>query len=158
MARATRVNRIGLAKAHKREHSIYSSMCQRCTNPNAHEYCNYGGRGVKVCDRWSGYYGFQNFYEDMGGIPEGMTLDRIDCDGDYSPENCRWATVLQQNNNRRNNKRLAYNGEDLTVAEWERKLGFNRGTLQRRIRDGWSVEKTLTTPSRGSHFLGAKRK
>lgn len=151
-------HRSGITKQYKREYASFKSMRARCNYPGAYEYYNYGGRNIKICKRWSGEEGFQHFLDDMAPRPEGMSLDRIDVNGDYCPENCRWASSMAQNNNRRSNKRIGFNNECHTIAEWERLLGFNRGTLQRRIRDGWDVEKTLTTPSKGSYFLGAKRK
>lgn len=84
-------------------HTAWANMLQRCENPNATQYADYGGRGIKVCKRWKN---FKNFYRDMGEAPKYLTLDRINNDRDYKPSNCRWATYFQQANNRRNNKCL----------------------------------------------------
>lgn len=81
--------------------STYHGMLTRCGNPKSKSFPAYGGRGITVCDRWSGENGFENFWADMGDRPEGCTLDRIDNDGDYSPGNCQWATKEDQNKNRR---------------------------------------------------------
>jgi hypothetical protein len=126
-------------------HIVWSQMIQRCYNPNNHKYKDYGGRGIKVCDRWR--YSFENFYEDMGEVPEGLTLDRKDNDGDYTPENCHWATMKEQQNNRRDNVWITHAGETKTRTQWERSLGMKLGTLNNRLnRDGWSIKKALTTP------------
>lgn len=128
---------------------MYQSMITRCYNPNVKDYHNYGGRGITVCARWRD--SFANFLEDMGERPEGYTLDRIDNDGSYSPENCRWASLLQQGNNKRSNRFLLYNGKNLTMQQWSTLTGINKVTISRRIRSGWSIERTLTEPARTQH-------
>lgn len=98
-----------VSKSGNSAHPLYSTWAgvkQRTSDPNTVGYPNYGGRGIKMCDRWLGPYGFDNFLKDMGERPPNYTLDRIDNDGDYSPENCRWATGHQQCANRRNNNEI----------------------------------------------------
>ena len=85
-------------------YNCWRSMKSRCLNPNATGYKNYGGRGIKICDRWLGENGFENFFTDMGDCSEGLSIDRIDNDGNYTTENCRWADIFIQNNNRRKRK------------------------------------------------------
>jgi hypothetical protein len=103
---------------------------------------NYGGRGIAVCERWKS---FENFAADMGPTfsPE-LSLDRRDSNGDYSPENCHWATSDQQGRNRRNNHVIAWQSRSLTVADWAKLLGLLPSTIHHRLRRGWSVDRALT--------------
>lgn len=127
-------------------YKAWASMKQRCLNPK-HEFFNhYGGRGIQVCDSW--LESFKNFFADMGECPEGLTLDRIENDGNYEPANCRWATRFQQNSNRRNATLLTMDGETMCVSEWSRKTGIHQDTIRWRISRGWTVEDALTIPTR----------
>lgn len=97
----------------------YKTWCEikhRCYNSNCSHYKNYGARGIKMCDMW--FYSYENFLDDMGERPEGMSIDRIDVNGDYEPSNCRWADSETQCNNRRNNIYIEYNGETKTLKQW----------------------------------------
>ena len=108
----------------------FTMTMQRCYNEKCADYKFYGGRGIKVCDRWR--KSFDNFLVDMGLRPEGMTLDRIDVNGDYTPENCKWSTRKQQTANRRTTVTLTYNGETKTLTEWAEITGISYGTLKAR--------------------------
>ncbi len=129
-------------------HVIWLGMIQRCRDPNAQDWDRYGGRGIKVCERWQS---FENFLADMGVRPDGMSVERDDNDGDYTPDNCRWATRSEQQRNRRSNVLLTYNGETLCVAEWAIRTGINRMTLHTRINRDWPVERILTAPVQHYH-------
>lgn len=123
----------------------YYSMLSRCYNHNVERYSEYGGRGIKVCDRWLA--GFEFFFADMGDRPDGRTLDRYpDVNGNYEPGNCRWATADQQANNKQDSKYLEWNGKRQTVAQWAREIGIDGSTIHVRIGLGWTVERTLTKP------------
>lgn len=122
-------------------------MRYRCCKPTKSNYEFYGGRGIKVCERWMT---FENFYEDMGDPPPGCTLDRIDTDGHYEPGNCRWATRKEQANNTRRNVLLTLAGRTQTLTQWSEEVGLKVGTLWSRVFiKKWSVEKSLTVP--GTH-------
>ncbi len=121
---------------------------QRVRYPENKHYQDYGGRGIKVCERW---LSLENFLEDMGLKPDkSYSIERNDVNGDYCPENCRWASTSEQANNQRSNRRLTHDGITLNMGQWESKLGFKEGTIKGRLRIGWSVEKALTTPLRGT--------
>ena len=134
---------------HHRLYSIRKGMLERCYNPNSSHYHLYGGKGVKVCDEWrEDYLSFKNWAL-TSGYEDGLTIDRIDCDGDYCPENCRWASPTVQANNKKNINKYTYNGESHSIAEWARILNVSRELLKDRIvRLHWDIEKALTTPPR----------
>ena len=117
-------------------------MLDRCKNPNHRAWLNYGGRGISVCPEWNS---FEQFAADMGDTfsPE-LELDRINSDGDYEPGNCRWATRVVQQNNRRNNHRITWRGRTQTVYEWGALLGIKPNTLLYRIRRGWDLDRAMT--------------
>jgi hypothetical protein len=121
-----------------KEYHSWRAMVARCTNKKLPDYDRYGGRGIKVCDRWLN--SFENFYTDMGDRPPGMTLDRIDNDGDYTPENCRWATWREQSRNRRDNRLI----EGKSMVEWceDNDLSYDAVgyRLHRLLRNGMSDE------------------
>jgi len=117
---------------------------QRCYADNNISYRDYGGRGITVCDKWKKVEGF---IEDMGKRPIGKTLDRIDNDGNYCRENCKWSTPKEQARNRRNSIYIEYNGENLMIAEWAEKVNIKEMTIRSRFSKGWDAEKILTTPT-----------
>lgn len=135
-------------EGHTRINRVYTRMMSRCYNPNATSYERYGGAGIKVCDRW--FRNYKNFLEDMASTyADGLSIDRIDNNLGYSPENCRWATMEQQQNNRTNNRIIEYRGEEMTLAMWAKKLGIKKSTLYQRFHAyKWSVKQCLTTPTR----------
>jgi hypothetical protein len=139
----------GLADKHPL-YSTWRAMMERCANVNCRAYKNYGSRGIKVCDRWSGRDGFPNFLEDMGEKPSpSHSLDRIDNNQGYSKENCRWATKNQQARNTRSSRIIYYQGMNKTLAEWAEILDIPKSTLLNRInRSKWSINKAFNTPVR----------
>lgn len=113
-----------------RAYVSWQQMIYRCYLPTRLAFKDYGGRGIKVCDRW---LKFENFLADMGERPEGdWSIDRMDTNGNYEPGNCRWATRLQQNQNRRGNHAVEFNGKTQTLRQWARELGINYKTLHSR--------------------------
>lgn len=124
----------------------WQQMLARCTDENVVQYQDYGGRGIKVCERWR--HSFPNFLADMGERPDGHSLDRIDNEGNYEPGNCRWATRTEQNRNSRRNVLLTHNGETMPISAWAERLGVDDKPIRFRIRRGWSTERALTEPVR----------
>lgn len=133
----------GLSKTAVYRH--YIAMKSRCTNINASDYYRYGGRGIKICNRWlDPEDGFMNFYTDMAPTyVEGWTLDRINNEGDYCPENCRWAPKWVQSNNTRKNVHITLNNETMTMTNWIRAYGVNENVARTRLKRGWPIEEVF---------------
>lgn len=132
-------------ESNTRLYRIWKRMRQRCNDVNSSDYSHYGGRGICVCDEWQNdYHAFRNWAM-ANGYNDQLTLDRIDVDGSYNPDNCRFVTMKTQSNNRTNNQAIEYNGETHTIAEWSDLTGIQYGTLYNRIYTyGWSPERALT--------------
>lgn len=125
------------------EHNSWVAMKQRCYYKGYRRYDRYGGRGIKVCDSW--LESFENFYNDMGPKPSPKhSLDRIDTNGNYCPENCRWATKKEQARNRRNTKLITHNGRTASIPEWSEITGIPQQLIHTRIRRGWSDEDAIS--------------
>lgn len=134
-------------KSIKRLYTIWGHMKNRCSNETCSDYKNYGGRGIRICNEW---IVFPNFYSwaITHNYSDDLTLDRINVNGNYCPENCRWATTKQQCNNTRFNRFLTYNNCTKTMQEWCDIFDLKIQVVYDRLRIGWSVERALTTPVR----------
>ncbi len=131
-----------------RTYHIWAQMRVRCNNVDGPDYPLYGGRGIRVCERWNDY---SNFLADMGEAPKGLQLDRVDNNGPYSPDNCKWSTAGEQANNRRSSRLIEYQGRTCTLAEWARETGFKASTIAARLKRGLSVAEAFTEPLSASH-------
>ena len=139
----------GLSKVNNKTYRTWGQIKQRCGNPNCAGAELYQSRGVIICARWK--ESFENFLADMGEAPSpSHSIDRIDNSGNYEPGNCRWATPVEQANNRSDNRPITFRRRTQTLSAWSRELGIKRPTLDNRIRTGWSVERAFTTPSGGA--------
>lgn len=153
--RATRHGKCGTG-----EYRAWTGAIGRCGNKNNQKYKDYGGRGIRVCDRWLELngQGFANFLEDMGPKPSPKhSIDRIDVNGDYCPENCRWATPKEQSNNTRRNVIISINGLAKTATEWSEFSGIDRTTILYRLRSGSAGEALIAKPLRGALRAPEKR-
>lgn len=131
---------------HTKLHGVWNNMKQRCVNPNHLAYKNYGGRGITVCDEWKEFLPFYQWCI-THGYQEGLTLDRINNDNGYFPDNCRFVDRYTQANNNRRNILITANGTTKTLPEWSRDIHIKQSTLYRRyVVNKWSGEKTINTP------------
>lgn len=141
----------GLSKT--RIYNIWQGIKARCFNKNLKGYKNYGGRGVIICNEWLA--NFMNFYNWSinNGYQDNLTIDRIDNNGNYEPNNCRWVDMKTQQKNRTNNNLITYNGKTLCLIEWERITGIKSNTIRERIKRGWTIKQALETPKRSNKDL-----
>lgn len=155
MTKNEKLGKSKYAKTHglgnTRLHRIWHSMYCRCYYPTTNGYKNYGGRGIKVCDEWKTVDGFLRFYSWSldNGYRDDYTLDRINTDGNYEPNNCRWVSNEVQSNNRRTNNFITYNGKTQTQIQWCREYNINVVTFSDRLKRGWNIEQALTIPTKG---------
>ncbi len=138
-------------------YSTHAHMLQRCTNPKDAKYPRYGGRGIKICDRWlngeRGKIGVECFAEDMGEPPSrSHSIDRKDNDGNYEKSNCQWGTPLQQATNSSKNIFIEHAGKRQTLSQWAREIGMKAECISRRMKRGWSVERALTKTPREKYW------
>lgn len=143
MTESTKDRRIKHGMYLTKTYRAWNAMKQRCMFPRNPSYEAYGGRGIKVCEKW---LDFRGFLEDMGQAPIGMTLERRDVDGMYEKINCLWAPNEIQQNNKRNSRKIEHMGMSLTIAQWERHFGYKRGFILIRLRRGWPIEKVFEPP------------
>lgn len=129
-----------------RPYNIWTNIKQRCNNSNNSGYKNYGGRGIKVCDAWQDDYAEFERWAYQNGYNDTLTIDRINNDGDYTPRNCRWVDKHTQDNNKRTNVMLEYDGERHTLMEWSKIRGVSYHLLQGRHKLGWTAKEIIETP------------
>lgn len=127
-----------------RLYHIWEGMKRRCYQKSAKNYVNYGAKGIEVCNEWLNFEPFYN-WAISNGYQENLTIDRIDVNDNYCPENCRWVDWKTQENNRSNNYKLTFNNETHTVSEWAKIINVSTSTLYSRLKRGWTVERLLTT-------------
>jgi hypothetical protein len=131
-----------------RTYRIWCAMISRCENQKTPMYKHYGGRGIKICTAWRA--SFEAFLRDMGECPPGLSIDRLDNDGNYQPENCRWASALEQAQHTSRSRYLEFEGQMKTISEWSRVTGINALTIYNRLKRGWSIQRALTEAPIGS--------
>lgn len=140
------------AMSKTKEYRCWTRMKNRCTNKNAKDYKYYGGRGISVCKEWRR---FENFFKDMGAVPPGMEIDRIDNEKNYSKENCRWTTHKENCNNFRRNRCVTIAGTTASLSEWEGLAGIPQNRLRHRLNSGWP-EEHLLLPKFGPNDLKSR--
>lgn len=132
----------------------YYAMRARCCNPNSPKYPAYGAIGITVCDQWIN--SFKNFLLDMGDRPHGTSIDRIDGSGPYSKENCRWATITEQQRNIKSNRNILFNGKTQCLSAWSQETGLSECVISYRIKANWPIDKVMTIPAKFGNRISSK--
>ncbi len=141
------------------EHRTWKNIYRRCYNKNSQDYQYYGGKGIIVCDRWSGPDGYANFLTDMGRKPfDDASIDRINTHGNYEPSNCRWTDATTQARNKTNNHLLTVDGETKTVAEWAERYGIDEASIRLRVSIGWTHKNAVTLPIQGAGWKKGRKR
>lgn len=136
------------------EYRTWASIIARCYNPKHKDFRSYGGRGIGVCREWRDNSAV--FLAFMGPRPSAQhSIERIDCDGDYEPSNCKWATTREQSRNRRNNRWVTVGDQTLLIGDWAEKIGLDKSTIYLRIRRGWPLELAVSLPPKAGKYVGA---
>lgn len=131
-------------------YKVWAAVKQRCTNPKNKAYKNYGGRGIKLCDEWLEYESFEKWAFE-NGYAEGLQLDRIDNNGSYSPDNCRFVSTLENSHNKRNNVWITIDGKTALAVDWAKEVGVDVEVIRKRLRKGWTPKEAVFAP------LGTRR-
>lgn len=129
-------------QSHTKLYNVWNGMIQRCTNTNHKSFSDYGGRGITICEEWRSFDNFQKWAWEHG-YGEGVEIDRIDNNGNYRPENCRWITRIKNARNKSNNKIIVYNGESKTLSEWATYFGVNYKNLSRNLNKGYTLDEAI---------------
>lgn len=132
----------------ERLYQTWKNMRRRCYDPNNKRYAQYGGRGIRICSEWDDYAAFRS-WAIANGYSDELTIDRVDVDGNYCPENCRWATPKEQANNVTRNRVIDYNGKSMTMSEWASELGISYGTMNHRIQRNWDMGRIISNSPKG---------
>ena len=132
--------------SHDSLYYVWCAMKQRCYNKNNKKYAIYGGKGIVMCEQWAEDFSVFRKWATENGYQKGLTIDRIDGNKNYCPENCRWVDYYGQNHNLIKNRNITFAGKTMCLSEWARELNVCRGTLHRRLDKGWSVQQAFTTP------------
>lgn len=135
-----------------RLYDIWTGMISRCYNKNNNRYDNYGGRGIIVCNEWKNSFEVFRDWATKNGYSDNLTIDRINVNGDYCPENCRWISPLEQSKNKSNSINIEINGETKILSDWAREYGIGKDTVRHRIKCGWDIIDALTIPPNGNRI------